>query len=437
MKPQPSSHSKESVEFSTVESCARELDAQDELAAYRGRFHIPKRADGKDVIYFAGNSLGLMPKCVQSALDQELLDWARLGVGGHFEAKTPWFKYHETLRGPTARLVGAEPDEVVIMNSLTVNLHLMMMTFYRPTKHRYKILMEDAAFPSDTYAIKTQLRHHGFDSGDALVIAKPRDGEHTIRTEDIEAIFEEQGDEIALVLLSGVQYFTGQVFDMARITAAAKRHGCVVGLDLAHAAGNVELRLHDWDVDFAVWCNYKYLNSGPGAVGGCFVHQRHATNVELHRLGGWWGNDPATRFRMHLQPEFVPVAGADGWQISNPPILSLAAVKASYELFDEVGLSTLREKSKRLTVYLSFLIDKLAPERVEVVTPREPEARGCQLSMLVHDRPKELIEELEREGVIVDFREPNVVRVAPVPLYNSFLDVWNFSRILARHVGRE
>ncbi len=437
MKPQPSSHARESAEFSTAESCARELDAKDPLATYRGQFHIPKRTDGKDVIYFAGHSLGLMPKCVRDALDQELSDWARLGVGGHFEANTPWYKYHETLRGPAARLVGAEPDEVVIMNSLTVNLHLMMMTFYRPTKDRSKILMEDAAFPSDTYAIKTQLRHHGLDPGNALVIAKPRNGEHTIRTDDIEAILEKQGDEIALVLLGGVQYFTGQVFDMARITAAARKHGCVVGLDLAHAAGNVELRLHDWDVDFAVWCNYKYLNSGPGAVGGCFVHQRHATNVDLHRLGGWWGNDPATRFRMHLQPEFVPVASATGWQISNPPVLSLAAVKASYELFDEVGLSAIREKSKRLTGYLSFLIDDLAPDRVEVVTPRESEARGCQLSMLVHERPQELLDALKREGVVGDFREPNVVRIAPVPLYNSFLDVWSFSRILARHVERE
>ena len=437
MTRESSSQANAAAPFSADEPCARTLDAQDAMAPWRDQFHIPKRGDGRDAIYFAGNSLGLMPKRVQAALDQELAEWARLGVEGHFKANTPWYTYHERLGDSAAQLVGAQRDEVVVMNSLTANLHLLMVTFYRPTNSRYKILMERDAFPSDTYAIKTQIRHHGFDPSEALVLAKPRDGEHAIRHEDIEALLDEQGDGIALVLLGGVQYFTGQVFDMARITAAAKRHSCVVGFDLAHAAGNVELRLHDWDVDFAVWCNYKYLNSGPGAVGGCFVHQRHAANTELGRFGGWWGNDPKTRFRMHLESEFVPVASADGWQISNPPLLALAAVKASYEIFDEVGMPAIRQKSLRLTGYLRYLIEQLAPERVEIMTPREPEAQGCQLSLLVHERPQELLGELKQEGVIADFRQPNVVRVAPVPLYNSFLDVWNFSRILARHVGHE
>lgn len=316
------------------------------------------------------------------------------------------------------------------MNSLTVNLHLMMATFYRPAKSRHAILMEDAAFPSDTYAIKSQIRNHGYDPSTSLIIARPRPGEHAIRTEDIEELIEKRGSEIALVMLSGVNYYTGQVFDMARITAAAKRAGCVAGWDLAHAAGNVPLALHDWGVDFAVWCNYKYLNGGPGAVGACFVHETHGRNLDLPRLAGWWGNDPATRFRMHLEPEFVPREGADGWQVSNPPILSLAAVKASYDLFDEAGMDALREKSRRLTGYLQFLIDEIGSDRFEVITPRDVYAKGCQLSILVRERARELLAVLKDKGVVCDFREPNVIRVAPVPLYNTFHEVWEFAGLL-------
>ncbi len=422
--------------FSADESCARQLDAADSLAAYRDQFHVPKRDNGTDVVYFAGNSLGLMPRRAKAAMEQELDDWAEHAVDAHFSARTPWYSYQEQLREPTARLVGGKPSEVVLMNSVTVNLHLMMVTFYRPTKSRYKVLMEDTAFPSDTYAVKTQLRHHGVDPTDALLIAKPCDGERTLRTEDIEALLDKHGDQIAVVLMGGINYFTGQVFDMARITTAAKKHGCRVGFDLAHAAGNVELSLHDWSVDFAVWCNYKYLNAGPGAVAGCFVHEQHAGDINLQRFGGWWGNDPNTRFRMHLQPDFVPVPSADGWQISNPPIFSLAPVRVSYEMFDEVGMAALRRKSTRLMAYLRFLVDPLAEDRFEVITPHSPDACGCQLSMLVCDRPEDLLAALKTEGVVCDFREPNVIRVAPTPLYNTFQDVWRFSRALLCHANR-
>jgi len=419
--------------FQSDESYALSLDACDRLARYREAFHIPRRGDVREVIYFAGNSLGLQPKGVQSLLERELEDWANLAVDAHFEGSTPWYSYHELFRETGARLVGARPGEVVLMNSLTVNLHLMMVSFYRPTRERYKIVMEDAAFPSDTYAVRTQLRWHGFDPDDALLVVKPAGRGHSVTAERFEEVLEREGERVALVLLAGVNFFTGQVFDMERLTAAAHRHDCVVGLDLAHAAGNVPLRLHDWQVDFAVWCNYKYLNSGPGAVAGCFVHERHGDNRALVRFGGWWGNDPGTRFRMHLQPEFVPQGGAEGWQISNPPILAMAPVRVSYEMFDAVGMAALRAKSAALTGYLQFLIDEVSPERFEVITPREAASRGCQLSILVHDRPRDLLGDLAAEGVVADFREPNVVRVAPVPLYNSFHDVWTFAQILARH----
>ena len=420
------------VGFQSDEAYALGLDAADPLAGYRDRFHIPKRPDGSDVIYFAGNSLGLQPKGVKNVIEEELADWAGHGVEGHFEGTRPWYTYHELFRESGARLVGAKPGEVVVMNSLTVNLHLMMVTFYRPTQVRYKILMEAPAFPSDLYALKTQVRHHGYDPNEAIVIAEPRVGAHTLRTSDIEQILEEQGDSIALVWLGGVNFVTGQRFDMQRITDAAKRRGCVIGFDLAHAAGNVPLRLHDWGVDFAVWCNYKYLNSGPGAVGGCFVHETHGHKRALQRFGGWWGNDPGTRFRMHLESEFVPQDGAGGWQVSNPPILAMAPVKVSYDMFDEVGMIALGKKSELLTGYLEYLIDQASLDRFELITPRDKESRGCQLSILVHDRPKALLESLKAEGVVCDFREPDVVRVAPVPLYNSFHDVWRMAQALPR-----
>jgi kynureninase len=414
------------------EAFALEMDAADPLASYREYFRQPVRPDGRPVIYFTGNSLGLQPKSVRSIIDQELSDWANLAVDAHFEGKTPWYSYHEIFREPAARLVGARPGEVVIMNSLTVNLHLMLITFYRPTEKRHKVVIEHPAFPSDIYAVKSHMRHRGYDPATGLLEVSAPKGEHLIRTEQIEALLAERGDEIALVMLGGVNFFTGQVFDMARVTAAAKRAGCAVGFDLAHAAGNVPLRLHDWGVDFAVWCNYKYLNSGPGAVAGCFVHENHGRNVDLPRLAGWWGNDPALRFRMHNEPEFIARPGADGWQISNPPILAMAPVKASLDIFDQASMPALREKSEKLTGYLQRLIDLNPRERYEVITPREPGERGCQLSILVHDRPKTLFEELTAAGVVCDFREPNVIRVAPTPLYNTFHEVWRFAGILAQ-----
>ena len=424
------------IEFRADEGFAREMDATDPLAACREQFHLPCAADGSPLIYFCGNSLGLQPKRVKDAIEQELDDWARLGVDAHFEGRTPWYSYHEALRDAGARLVGAAPGEVVFMNGLTVNLHLMMVSFYRPTPERYRILIEDCAFPSDNYAVRTQIRYHGFNPDDALLIARPREGEHTLRTDDIEELIERRGESIALVLLGGVNYVTGQVFDMRRIAAAARSKGCVVGLDLAHAAGNVPLSLHDWDVDFAAWCTYKYLNAGPGSVAGCFVHERHAGNVELPRFGGWWGNDPATRFRMHLNEDFAPVPTADAWQLSNPPILSMTALKASLEIFDDVGMEALRSKSLRLTAYLHYLLDQPQspatgePPAYESITPRDPTSHGCQLSILVRRDPRGLRERLQRAGVVTDFRPPNIVRIAPVPLYNTFHEVWRFVRLL-------
>jgi kynureninase len=420
--------------YSTDENFALEADRQDPLHHFREKFHLPTDKNGTSLIYFAGNSLGLMPKSARSIVEQELDDWANLGVDAHLDGETPWYTYHETFREPAARVVGARPAEVICMNSLTVNLHLMMATFYRPTKTRFKILMEDPAFPSDTYAVKTQIRHHGFEPNDALILAGSRKSEFNVRMEDVLDLIEKHGNELALVMVGGVNFFTGQLFDIERITSAAQKHGITVGIDLAHAIGNVPLRLHDWNVDFAVWCSYKYLNAGPGAIAGAFVHERHATNTALPRLAGWFGNDPNTRFRLHLEPEFIPVPNADGWQVSNPPILSMAPLRASLSIFDEAGgMSSLREKSVRLTGYLEFLLEQLGSKRFTVITPREPAERGCQLSILVHEHPKELFNKLDAAGVKCDFREPNVIRAAPTPLYNTFHDVWRFASILGAH----
>jgi len=420
--------------FSGDEEFAQQLDAEDPLHSFRDRFHLPLGNNGEPLIYFAGNSLGLMPKAAKQIVEQELEDWAKLGVDAHLKAKTSWYSYHETLRGPAARLVGAQPIEVICMNSLTVNLHLMMATFYHPTKSRFKILMEDPAFPSDTYAIKTQIIHHGLDPKDALILARPRSGEFTVRTEEILDLMEKHADELAVVLIGGVNFFTGQLFDIPTITAAARKHGITVGVDLAHAIGNVPLSLHDWNIDFAVWCSYKYLNAGPGAVAGAFVHERHATNTNLPRLAGWFGNDPNTRFRMHLEPEFIPVPSADGWQISNPPILSMAPLRASLAIFEEAGMDALRQKSIKLTNYLQFLLesepDGQSKKQYTIITPRQADQRGCQLSILVREHPKELFSKLEAADVKCDFREPNVIRVAPTPLYNTFHEVWRFANIL-------
>src|ERR1700730_17509257 len=423
------------MQFSADEDFARQLDAEDPLRDFREKFHLPLGKDGSSLIYFAGNSLGLMPKSARQIVEQELDDWAKLGVDAHLDAKTPWYSYHETLREPIARLVGARPIEVICMNSLTVNLHMMMATFYRPTKSRKnKILMEEPAFPSDTYAIKTQIVHHGLDPKHALVLARPRKGEFTVRTEEIVDLIEKEGDQLAVVMIGGVNFFTGQLFDMPGITKATQKSGIIVGFDLAHAVGNVPLALHDWNVDFAVWCSYKYLNAGPGAAAGAFIHERHATNTELPRLPRWFGNGPNTRFRLHLEPEFIPVASADGWQISNPPILSMAPLRASMSIFDEAGgMEALRAKSIKLTGYLQFLLENVGSSKFTVITPRDSDSRGCQLSILVHEHPKELFGKLEAAGVKCDFREPNVIRVAPTPLYNTFHQVWRFAKILAGH----
>jgi kynureninase len=422
------------MQFSADEHFALQLDAEDPLRQFREKFHLPLGKDGKPLIYFAGNSLGLMPKSARQIVEEELDNWAKLGVDAHHATGTPWYSYHEAVREPIARLIGAEPLEVVCMNSLTVNLHLMMATFYRPTKLRFKILMEEPAFPSDTYAIKTQIVHHGIDPKEALILARPRKGEFPIRTEDIVDLIEKNADQLAVVMFGGINFFTGQLFDIERISAAARRHGIIAGFDLAHAIGTVPLALHDWNVDFAVWCSYKYLNAGPGAVAGAFVHERHATNTKLPRLAGWFGNDPNTRFRLHLEPEFVPVPSADGWQISNPPIFSMAPLRASLVIFDEAGgMEPLRAKSARLTSYLEFLLNQNASKRFTVITPNSPNERGCQLSVLAHEHPGELHKELVAAGVKCDFREPNVIRVAPTPLYNTFHEVWRLAQILAAH----
>jgi kynureninase len=417
--------------FTTDEACARRLDEADPLRACRDLFLIPpSHGGGSSCVYLCGNSLGLQPRSARTAVERELDDWARLGVGAHLAGRNPWLPYHEQFREPAARLVGAVPGEAVMMNSLTANLHLLMVSFYRPTRERYRIVIEDAAFPSDSYAVASQVRFHGFDPADGLIRLKSREGEATLRTEDIEAALERDGPSVALVLLGAVNYLTGQWFDMPRITAAAKRQGCTVGWDLAHAAGNVPMRLHDWGVDFAAWCTYKYLNSGPGAVAGAFVHERHAGRTDLPRFTGWWGHDAATRFKMG--PEFSPQPGAEAWQLSNPPILALAPVRASMDIFDRIGMEALRAKSVRLTAYMQFLLGSLAPGKVQVLTPRDPDQRGAQLSLVVPGSSRDLEHRLHQEGVVVDFREPDVVRAAPVPLYNTFQDVRRFVTTLQR-----
>ena len=410
---------------------AAELDRSDLLASYRERFHIPRRAD-QDEIYLCGNSLGLQPRSTERYIREELEDWQRLAVKAHFDGRRPWMPYHEFFAEPTARLVGAKPLEVVNMNSLTVNLHLMMTSFYRPTPQRHKIVIERGAFPSDHYAVESQIKLHGHDPDKSLVELAPMGDRVHIDEEDIEELLKAEGSSIALLLLPGVQYYSGQAFDLARIAKAGHTAGCVVGFDLAHATGNLPLRLHDWGVDFAVWCNYKYMNAGPGAVAGCFVHERHARDFQRPRLAGWWGHDKASRFRMG--PEFVPMAGAEGWQLSNPPVLGLAPLLASLEIFDEAGMERLREKSLKLTAYLEYLLKEKLAEEVEILTLADPARRGCQLSLRLHagrNVARHVFEQLEEAGVTGDWREPDVIRVAPVPLYNSYTDVCRFVEILA------
>ncbi len=413
---------------------AKQLDATDPLKKYRDRFLIPKH-DGKDVLYFCGNSLGLQPKTVKEYINIELDDWAKYGVEGHFQARNPWFSYHEMFLQPVAKLVGALPTEVALMNSLTTNLHLLFVSFYRPTAKRFKIICEDDAFPSDHYALASQIKFHGYNPDEALIKLKPRDGEYCLRTEDIIKEIYKHGDELAVVLLGGVNYYTGQAFEIEPITFATHLVGAIAGFDLAHAAGNIKLSLHNWKVDFACWCTYKYLNSGPGGVAGIFVHEKFANDASLPRFAGWWGNDPATRFQM--SKEFIPATGASGWQLSNAPILAMAAHKASLDIFNEVTMDPISYKSKRLTGYLEFIVEEInkkhpAEEKlITIITPKEDAQRGCQLSLIIYRNAKEIHQQLTANGVIADWREPNVIRLAPVPLYNTYEDVFAFGEILS------
>lgn len=406
------------------------LDAEDPLRQYRNQFLIPAAGDRKECIYLAGNSLGLQPRQARSYIEQELDDWARLGVEGHFEAKYPWLPYHENLTDMSARLVGAKPSEVVVMNTLTVNLHLMMVSFYRPTKERFKIVTESGAFPSDQYAVASQAKFHGYNPEEAIIELTPRDGESILRTDDIIGLIEREGDKVALIMLGDVNYLTGQAFEVEKIVKAARAKGCNIGLNLAHGAGNLLLKLHDWDVDFAVWCSYKYLNAGPGGLSGCFVHEKHATNFDLPRFAGWWGHNKKERFKMG--PEFDPIPGAEGWQLSNPPIFQLAALRASLEIFDAATMAAIREKSIRITGYLEYLLNQLPEGFCSIITPKNPEERGSQLSIRLGKDPKDMLEALKREGAICDFRNPDIIRATPIPLYVRYQDVFDFAKILAR-----
>jgi len=412
--------------FESGENFAIAMDERDPLGSYRRRFCFPKTASGQDCVYLCGHSLGLQPNSVREYIQDELKDWAQLGVEAHFRGRNPWMPYHRLLTEQTAKLVGAQPIEVVVMNSLTVNLHLMMVSFYRPSAKRFKIVIERGAFPSDQYAVKSQIRFHGLDPEVSLIELTPRAGESCLRDEDIESLIEREGNSIALIMLGGVNYSTGQAFDVARITQVGRARGCIVGFDLAHAAGNLPLKLHEWGPDFAVWCSYKYLNGGPGCGAGCFVHERHATAWDLPRFAGWWGHDENIRFEMG--PDFQPIAGAEGWQLSNPSILSLAALRASMDIFHEVGMERLRAKSVSLTGYLEFLLEQHASDRFSIITPRESERRGAQLSIRVARNGRALCEHLTQAGIVGDWREPDTFRVAPVPLYNSYHDVYRFAQ---------
>lgn len=411
--------------FESGKDYAIAMDERDPLREYRERFLIPKTS-GEECIYLSGHSLGLQPRAAADYIAQELKDWAELGVEGHFRAKHPWMPYHRLLTEQTAELVGAKPIEVVVMNSLTVNLHLMMVSFYRPTKTRHKIVIERGAFPSDQYAVQSQIRFHGFDPQTSLIELTPLPGESCLRGEEISRLIEREGEAIALILLGGVNYATGQAFDMEGITRSGHARGCVVGFDLAHAAGNLRLKLHEWGLDFAVWCSYKYLNGGPGCIAGCFVHERYARSWDLPRFAGWWGHDEASRFEMG--PRFQPIEGADGWQLSNPSIVTLAVLRAAMDIFKEAGMDRLRAKSESLTGYLEFLLKQKASQNFAIITPAEKEQRGAQLSIRITQGGRALCEQLIGEGIIGDWREPDTFRVAPVPLYNTYRDVFRFAQ---------
>lgn len=417
----------------TFYTYAKSQDSSDSLAKFREEFSIPVNERGEESIYLCGNSLGLMPLRTRSYMEEVLDDWAKLGVEGHVHAKHPWLPYHEFLTENMADLVGAKPEEVVVMNSLTVNLHLLMVSFYRPTKTRYKILIEYSPFPSDRYAVESQAAFHGFDPKEAIIELKPEEGEYFITRERIQTLLEKEGDSIALILIGGVNYYTGQAYDINAITKLGHQHGCVVGFDLAHAAGNLHLRLHDDGPDFAAWCNYKYVNAGPGALGGIFVHERHARSFDLPRFKGWWGHDKTIRFQMG--DTFVPMAGAEGWQLSNPPILSMLPVRASLEIFSEAGIQHCRKKSVLLTTLMIDMIQSLGIEGIEIITPLQPEHRGSQISLRMLRPDKRLFHALTDRNIIADWREPDVIRVAPAPLYNTFEDVYRFVTILSEEIN--
>jgi kynureninase len=415
------------MSFEASVQSARKLDRKDTLRKFRKQFFFPKHK-GKKAVYFCGNSLGLQSKNVGSAIAQELADWKRLAVNGYFSAGNPWLHYQDLFREPLAKIMGCRPMEVTVMNTLTVNLHLLLFSFYRPAGQRCKIMMEAGAFPSDQYAVETQVRFHGYDPANAIIEISPREREKTIGTDVILEAIDKNKNELALVLFGGINYYTGQLFDIRAITAAAHKAGALAGFDLAHTAGNVPMQLHDWSVDFAAWCSYKYLNGGPGAAGGIYVHEQYANDIHYPRLGGWWGNDEKTRFKM--EKGFVPQAGAGGWQMSTAQVLNMAALKASLELFDTAGIQALRKKSRQLTAYLAFLMNRLKHLDFEIITPQTPEQRGAQLSLYFKEKGEIIHKRLTENGVIADYREPGVIRVAPAPLYNSFEDVYRFYEVL-------
>lgn len=418
--------------FENTLAHAQQLDSQDPLASYRDKFHHPV-INNQNVLYFTGNSLGLQPKAAKDYVNTELDDWAKWGVEGHFQATNPWVSYHEMLTPTSAELVGANHSEVVCMNSLTTNLHLLFVSFYQPTKQRFKIISEAKMFPSDRYLLETQVKHHGFDPAEAIIEVAPRDGQHLIDEADILDAIEQHKDQLALVFFGGMNYFTGQLFDMKKLTAAAHQAGALAGFDLAHAVGNVPMQLHDWQVDFAAWCTYKYLNSSAGNVGGIFVHDRHGNNTEIKRFGGWWGHNKERRFLMENQ--FDPMPGAEGWQLSNVPVMGMAILKASLDIFQQAGIHNLRDKSVKLTAYLEFVFNQVIgqfPEvQLQIITPTDPQQRGCQLSVKLIGTDKRFFQALTDAGVIADFREPDVIRLAPTPLYNSFSDIFHFGQVLS------
>ena len=414
-------------DFQNNLSFAQSLDAKNELKHFRNQFYFPQH-EGKDVIYFCGNSLGLQPKNVEAAMNVELQTWRDLAIEGYFAGKNPWLYYHDYLRGSLAKIVGANAEEITVMNALTVNLHFMMLSFYKPTKQRYKIMMEAGAFPSDQYAVETQVKHYGLNPDDAIIEIAPREGEKIIREEDILLAIDQHKESLALVLFGGINYYTGQLFDIATITEATHKAGAVSGWDLAHVTGNVPTKLHEWNVDFAVWCSYKYLNAGPGSAGGVFVHERHAQNTDTARLAGWWGNDEKMRFKM--EKGFFAKPGASGWNLSTTQVFNMVALKASLELFDAAGIENLRVKSIALTGYLEFILQQLKNDSFEIITPKSAERRGAQLCLFFQQKGKEIHDEMMRNGIVVDYREPGVIRVAPAPLYCSFEDVFKFGEIV-------